>query len=144
MVEAPAMPRQRATTRFAPGPSRTIALTSEVAGHRLRHDGAVSFGCPGFGPNPGHGPFGTWQKTVSMAVFCAVYAGLAWYVAAVEHDWLAFAWVTGLALLALSGAVGGLRVRRRQKAKEAAAELQRQAKAQHRHPPPHRSRARNH
>lgn len=79
-----------------------------------------------------------------MAVFCAVYAGLAWYVAAVEHDWLAFAWVTGLALLALSGVVGGLRVRRRQKAKEAAAELQRQAKAQHRHPPPHRSRARNH
>lgn len=79
-----------------------------------------------------------------MAVFAAVYGLLAWYVAAVEDDWAAFAWLTGLAVLALGSSLGALRVWREQKARQAAAELQRQSKAQHRHAPPHRSGKRRH
>jgi hypothetical protein len=97
----------------------------------------------GYGPWPGPGPATAWQKMVSTGLFCAIYGLIAGY-AAIEDDWTAFAWVTGLAVLALGSSLAGMRVWRRQRAREAVAESQRQSKAQHRHASPHDSRKRRH
>ncbi len=93
--------------------------------------GTMAFLYPGSGPAPGHGPFTAWQKMISMALFCGVYGGMAWYVAAVEHDWAAFVWVTAFALIALGSSVGGMRVWRVQRHRQ----LERQPTKLHGHPP---------